>query len=120
MTNHEWLKTLNAEELVDWIYDEWLDHLQYMYSHSRLGLIDWLSHEKEPGNGVPGINNSDFNTDKHGHWISLGHRMGYLKHPYSVDYKCSECGYETYWFTPNKCPQCHTEMIQPWEEEEDE
>ena len=62
--------------------------------------------------------NTTAKADK-GHWICLGHRIGKLKHPYSVDYKCSVCGYEAYWFTPDKCPQCHTEMIQPWEEEED-
>lgn len=46
MTNLEWLKTLSAEELADWFYDEWLHHLQYRWSSSRGGLIIWLKDRK--------------------------------------------------------------------------
>ena len=46
MTNLEWLKTLSAEELADWLYDEWLHHLQYRWSSSRGGLIIWLKDRK--------------------------------------------------------------------------
>ena len=46
MTNLEWLKTLSAEELADWLYDEWLHHLQYRWSSSRGGLIIWLKDHK--------------------------------------------------------------------------
>ena len=46
MTNLEWLKTLSAEELADWFYDEWLHHLQYRWSSSRGGLIIWLNDRK--------------------------------------------------------------------------
>ena len=42
MTNLEWIKTLSAEELADWFYDEWLPRLQYRWSSSRGGLIIWL------------------------------------------------------------------------------
>ena len=45
-TNLEWLKTLSAEELADWFYDEWLHHLQYRWSSSRGGLIIWLKDRK--------------------------------------------------------------------------
>lgn len=52
MTNLEWLKTLSAEELADWFYDEWLHHLQYRWSSSRGGLIIWLKDRKtEPLKG---------------------------------------------------------------------
>ena len=46
MTNLEWLKTLSAEEFADWLYDEWLHHLQYRWSSSRGGLIIWLKDRK--------------------------------------------------------------------------
>ena len=46
-------------------------------------------------------------------WIPLGHRMGFLKHPDSEDFKCPVCGYEqytVYMLPPKACPRCHTEM----------
>ena len=43
-------------------------------------------------------------------WICLGHRIGFLKHPDSVDWKCSNCGYESYWVAPPVCPKCHAKM----------
>jgi len=54
------------------------------------------------------------NFKKKGKWIPLGHRPGYLKHPWSEDYKCSLCGYEAYTILmepPELCPNCHAEMI---------
>ena len=48
-------------------------------------------------------------------WICLGHRMGSLKHPYSVDYKCSNCGHEEYTLLsspPERCPNCRAQMIE--------
>ena len=42
MTNLEWIRTLSEEEFADWLYDEWLRHLQYRWSSSRGGLIIWL------------------------------------------------------------------------------
>lgn len=45
-----------------------------------------------------------------GKWICLGHQIGILKHPYSIDYRCSLCGYEAYTLfslPPDVCPQCH-------------
>ena len=46
-------------------------------------------------------------------WICLGHRMGPLKHPYSVDYRCSNCGHEEYTLLsppPERCPNCRAHM----------
>lgn len=49
MTNLEWIRTLSEEEFADWLYDEWLHHLQYRWSSSRGGLIIWLKdHKDEP------------------------------------------------------------------------
>ena len=49
MTNLEWIRTLSEEEFADWLYDEWLHHLQYRWSSSRGGLIIWLKdHKTEP------------------------------------------------------------------------
>jgi len=48
-----------------------------------------------------------------GVWEPLGHRMGFLKHPDSEDYKCSICGYESYTlysFPPKTCPECGADM----------
>ena len=45
-----------------------------------------------------------------GKWIPLGHQIGFLKHPWSEDYRCSLCGYEAYTLLslpPDVCPQCH-------------
>ena len=47
MTNLEWIRTLSAEEFTDWLYNDWLDHLQYIWSSSRGGLIIWLEGERE-------------------------------------------------------------------------
>ena len=43
MTHLEWIKTLSAEELADWFYDEWLGRMQYQWSSSRGGLVYWLN-----------------------------------------------------------------------------
>ena len=47
-------------------------------------------------------------------WISLGHQMGFLKHPCSEDFKCSNCGYVLYSLFelhhPKTCPECGAEM----------
>ena len=47
MTNLEWIRTLSAEEFTDWLYNDWLDRLQYLWSSSRGGLIIWLKGERE-------------------------------------------------------------------------
>lgn len=44
------------------------------------------------------------------HWECLGHKPGIMKHPFSLDYRCSNCGYESYWTTPVICPNCHALM----------
>ena len=46
-------------------------------------------------------------------WIPLGHRSGFLCHPYSEYYKCSSCGYEQYTLfmdSPAMCPNCLSRM----------
>lgn len=53
------------------------------------------------------------NAGERGEWIPLGHRMGLMKHPYSLDYKCSLCGYEEYTLLmppPDTCPNCGARM----------
>lgn len=53
---------------------------------------------------------------KVGTWQSLGHRIGYLKHPWSEDFKCSICGYEQYTLLfppPDVCPKCGARMAKP-------
>ena len=58
-TNLEWLKTLSAEELADWFYDEWLHHLQYRWSSSRGGLIIWLKDRKTENSSEKPNNSND-------------------------------------------------------------
>ena len=46
-------------------------------------------------------------------WIPLGHNIGFLKHPLSEDFKCSNCGYEYYNLMsplPKTCPECGARM----------
>ena len=47
---------------------------------------------------------------KYPRWINLGHLGRSGDHPYSVWYKCSECGFEMYWWTTDKCPRCGAYM----------
>ena len=62
MTNLEWIRTLSEEEFADWLYDEWLHHLQYRWSSSRGGLIIWLKDRKtENSSEIP--NNCEHITE---------------------------------------------------------
>ena len=50
-----------------------------------------------------------------GEWECMGHRIGFLKHPYSIDYECSNCRYEVYTLgglprLTKYCPQCGARM----------
>lgn len=50
---------------------------------------------------------------KEAKWEALGHRIGFLKHPLSEDFRCSNCGYEAYTIfapPPEKCPRCKAKM----------
>lgn len=61
----------------------------------------------------PEEENPKVNTGKTSSWRSLGHRMGYGKHPWSIDYKCKLCGYEQYTVLmppPEYCPHCGAYM----------
>ena len=46
MTNLEWVRTLNVEQLVSWYYDFWQKE-QYKYNHSRNALTWWLQQERQ-------------------------------------------------------------------------
>ena len=59
MTNLEWIRTLSEEEFADWLYDEWLHHLQYRWSSSRGGLIIWLKDRKTEPSGSEIPNNCE-------------------------------------------------------------
>lgn len=45
MTNLEWLRTLSEEEFTNWLYTDWLPHLQYRWTSSRGGLMIWLKED---------------------------------------------------------------------------
>lgn len=48
-----------------------------------------------------------------GVWIPLGFQPGPFKHPWSEDFKCSNCGYEHYVLLgepPKTCPECGADM----------
>lgn len=45
-TNLEYLRTLSAEKLTDWFYNQWLLKQAKYYTDSYLGLIIWLKQEK--------------------------------------------------------------------------
>lgn len=52
-------------------------------------------------------------------WEALGHRIGFMKHPLSEDYRCPLCGYEAYTVfapPPSVCPRCHARMSMPEDE----
>ncbi len=46
MTNIEWVRTLNIEQLVSWYYDFWWKE-QNKYNHSRNALTWWLQQERQ-------------------------------------------------------------------------
>ena len=46
MTNLEWIRTLSAEEFTEWLYVDWIDRLQYLWTSSKDGLIIWLNMER--------------------------------------------------------------------------
>ena len=52
--------------------------------------------------------------EKHAVWQPIGHRIGFCKHPDSVDYKCSLCGHEIYTLYDlgflEICPNCGARM----------
>lgn len=76
-----------------------------MKKHQKKQLEDMAGGQKNDTNAM--------NKKTKAEWICLGHRMGFCKHPYSVDYKCSNCGYEEYTLffpPPDKCPNCGAEM----------
>ena len=76
MTNLEWIRTLSEEEFADWLYDEWLHHLQYRWSSSRGGLIIWLKDRKtEPSFKVDGIGDNDPTI----HAIAYLQKVGWLQ-----------------------------------------
>lgn len=60
MTNLDYLRTLSAEELAEWFYGKWLDHIQYRWSSSQGGLVIWLKEEQaeqtEPSTDCPQSN----------------------------------------------------------------
>ena len=54
------------------------------------------------------------NACKRGVWQPLGHIIGFCKHPDSLEYKCSLCGYQIYTLfglgKTDRCPKCHAVM----------
>lgn len=74
----------------------------------------WLYDEHKNDNGTCVWAESKSVTEARGKWIPLGHQIGFLKHPWSEDYRCSLCGYEAYTIgtpPPKVCPQCHANNI---------
>ena len=61
MTNLEWLMALSEEEFANWLYDQWLESMQYRWSSSKGGLVVWLKEERaeqtEPQTDEEYINN---------------------------------------------------------------
>lgn len=45
MTNLEYLRTLSAESLSDWLYNSWLFKQAKCYTNSHNGLIEWLKED---------------------------------------------------------------------------
>lgn len=103
MTNRQWMcNTLSDKELSEFIFNTLVPKIAMRYNSSVLGVEAWLGEEHIfEGSGIIAK------------WIPLGHRSGFLKHPYSEDFKCSYCGYEEYTIfmpPPKMCPHCHAQM----------
>ena len=45
MTNLEYLRTLSAESLSNWLYNSWLSKQAKCYTDSYNGLIQWLKED---------------------------------------------------------------------------
>lgn len=44
MTNRQWLETLNDEQFVNWLVDDY-EFLKYGTTCTHLGVLDWLKQE---------------------------------------------------------------------------
>lgn len=57
MTNREWLEGLSDSQLAAWLCDDLynpaddrtygVSQIKYSYSHSELGLVEWLKRERK-------------------------------------------------------------------------
>ena len=85
------------------------------YSEADLAEIEEYRRRFRYPLGEPKTNKpyASDNRGKTGTWKCLGHVMGFCKHPLSIDWKCSECGFETNTlmvFPPDVCPQCGAKL----------
>ena len=95
MTNLEWIRTLSAEELADWFYNQWLHRLQYRWSSSEGGLVVWLN-EQRAEQTEPHI------VGKHADTIIVDDSRltaKCLNCANGGSYKCSKCDGEMYFKT---------------------
>lgn len=94
---------LAKDDIIHAIYKA--DGYFYQDVAERLGI--------EPKEGKWAEEHPEEESNRHGTWVPLGHRSGYMKHPWSEDFRCSLCGYEVYvvLFSPPKCcPKCFAQM----------
>ena len=78
---------------------------------NQLNVVIEKDYEEEAESGNLEIAERFPSADVSGRWECLGHQIGYLKHPYSIDYRCSVCGYKLYTVfgcppLPDRCPHC--------------
>lgn len=100
MTNLDYVKTLSAEELANYIYSTIIT-IGKQYTESQLGVANWLKEERV----VPA---------KHGHWIDAEGKQAWSSCViYGRGYyECSNCG-KVSWVLKGDvyCPYCKSKNV---------
>ena len=120
-----WAKNTQTIDAQPTVHGHWIDTYGDSWICSECGVESYVDEDWKPKDDrafkmnfchycdADMRNQKKENEGAHGEWISLGHRMGPMKHPWSEDYKCPFCGYEQYTvlsYPPESCPRCGAKL----------
>ena len=115
----EYFKSIPSTDIRENVHGKWVEYTDHeipiLCKCTNCGWVTafYESFDFCPNCGAEMKNTLAMNKTIKAEWICLGHRMGFCKHPDSVDYKCSNCGHEEYTLyfpPPDKCPNCGAQM----------